>query len=391
MSDIGLITCDAPPSETGHGPLPVYIRSGEGDVIGSGVTGTPIAVPPGRYYATVLLPDGREIGAPDAVIVASGQQEQCVAGVCWIASPQAVGVAAPTAGAAPPMASATAVSPPPPDGSANEATVTLWRGNWLALWRDGEMHRPELSAPGQRLATGSPLNIDSVGGDDQLLALPIEGGASPLMRLFIVPYDIPAGGGVRHISAQLNIAGGSPQVDFRTSDAAVNTMLAFVEANILTNMMRLTTELVKQAEAGTNVAAISTLGTITGTYILLRSNVLEGVEKWLDQVDEIDPGQPDISILRVEMLGRLGRHDDAVEFLKGMIGGRAPWFRAGLSYMLERLRLYVDVSNNPDAPFALSANDMDAFKRARNALEIVLPMMDNNRHMATFDVPWDIA
>lgn len=387
MTAMGQITCGAPADAADQGPLPVHIRSSEGDVVGSGVTGSPIAVPPGRYYVTVLLPDGREIGAPDAIVVSSDSNERCVAGICQMAPPARVEatMAPPPAAIAPSMA----LADPTPSG--NTLAASLWRGTWHDIWEHDGPHVPALPPATTLLSTASPLRIEGSTRVDQLLAFPVEGDQGPEIRLILVPYDIVTDGSdaapTRQIMARLDLSSGSPQVTFRTTSAAANTLLDFVDMNILTNMMRVTDELVKQAEAGVNIAASSVFGAMTGVYILLRANVLAGVETWLTQIEEIDPGLPDVRILRAEMLGRCGKHHEAVELLRTLLKGRSPWFRAGLSYLLERLRLYVDVSNNPNDPFSLTPEDKANFKSVRDGLEKILPMMDNGRYIATFNVP----
>ena len=386
MTAMGQITCGPPADAADQGPLPVHVRSSEGDVVGSGVTGSPIAVPPGRYYVTVLLPDGREIGAPDAIVVSSGGNEQCVAGICQIAPPSHVeAMMAPPA----PIAPSTALADPTPSG--NTLAASLWRGTWHDIWANDGPHVPALPPATTLLSTRSLLRIEGSTQADQLLAWPVEGNEGPAIRLVLIPYDIVTDGSdaapTRQIMARLDPSVDPPQVTFRTTSAAANTLLDFVDMNILTNMMRVTDELVKQAEAGVNIAASSVFGAMTGVYIPLRANVMAGVETWLTQIEEIDPGLPDVRILRAEMFGRRGQHHEAVDLLRTLLKGRSPWFRAGLSYLLERLRLYVDVSNNPNDPFSLTPEDKASFKSVRDGLEKILPMMDNRRYIATFDVP----
>ncbi|RYD82620.1 MAG: hypothetical protein EOP61_41910, partial [Sphingomonadales bacterium] len=117
--------------------MPVKIRDGSGDVIARGVTGMPIAVPEGRYYATVLLPDGHEVGVQDAISVSSGGDERCTAGACSVErQPQFDSVEAPPMMA--PAPAPTAQAAPAPEASTIEATI--WRGSWHNLW-DGDDSR----------------------------------------------------------------------------------------------------------------------------------------------------------------------------------------------------------------------------------------------------------
>lgn len=381
MKAAGSITCQAPSDASERGRLPVHIRDGAGDVVAQGVTGFPIAVPEGRYFATVLLPDGREIGVQDAIAVSSGTAALCTAGVCAIEPTAQMDVSV--------APGAMAIAGPSPVPDATTIAASVWRGNWFDIW-DGDDTRVQI-APDRpvRLSTSEPLVLDGSNEGDQLIVFVVQGEGGPISRYTIVPYDMVPGEGesLRRITAKLDLSTGSPEICFRTCSDEVNTLLSFVEAGILTNMVTVTSEMVKRADAGTDVGSATVLGGITGCYILLRANALDSVENWLAQIERIEPGLPDVNALRVELLARHGRHDEAVELLRTMVKGRAPWFRAGLSYLLERLRLYVDVTNNPDDPFSLSPADKAQFKYARNKLELVLPLMDNGRYIATFDVP----
>jgi len=383
----GTITCTAPAEAQAHGPLLVTIRNGDSDIVARGVTGAPISVPPGRYFAMVMMPDGREIGTHDAIAVASGADAECIAGVCSIEPPQhfdlriAPAHAAPIA-SAPPMIGAAA-----PDIS--DVPATIWQGDWLALWDGSDLRPPPLPSASFALSASELRNVEGSIVGDRLLAFPVSTGRGSVIRFTALPYDLAPQGGITTpaILARLNLATGTPEIDFRTTSDEVNTLLSIVEANILTNMLVVTEELMKRQKAGISVAAVSIFGAITGCYILLRSNILDGVDTWLDQLEKIDPGLPDAVALRIELLARLGHHAEAVDLLRRSINGRSPWFRAGLSYLLERLRLYIDVTNNSDDPFSLSATDMELFKIKRNRLERLLPMMDNGRYIATFDIP----
>ena len=385
MTQLGSITCEAPVDAPARGLLPVHIRDRNGDVVAQGVTGLPIPVPAGHYFATVLLPDGREIGVQDAIAVSGGSGERCTAGLCAAESGQQMDVSVTPAPASsvpvPPAAVATA--------SVSTLQGATWRGNWFNIW-DGDDHKVRINPDVPvMLSTSDPLVLEGSNKNDQLLVFSALSHRGPITRYIIVPYDLgPADDEPsRRIMAKLERSTGTPEVCFRTFSDEVNTLLSFVEAGILTNMMTVATEMVKRIERGAGEAPLSIMGGITGSYILLRNNALDSVEDWLTQLDRLEPGLPDVEALRVELLGRMGRHDEAVELLRRMVKGRAPWFRAGLSYLLERLRLYVDVTNNPNDPFALSPEDKANFKYARNKLELVLPLMDNSRYIATFDVP----
>jgi hypothetical protein len=231
--------------------------------------------------------------------------------------------------------------------------------------------------------------LDHVPGADQLLALRI--GAAT--RYAVVPYDecaacVGENPNPRAIAARLVTGPAGPAVRFRSSIAEeANTLLAFVENGVLTEMWTVSQDMVNQGERAMYGAGSSILRAVTGAYVLLRANHLDGLDAWLRTLDEAAPTLPDIDILRAEMLARLGMHDDALALLQGAIGGRCPWFRSGLSYMLERVRLYIDVSANRDVPFAIAEAELPRFIEARARLDRLMRVLVRGQVMSTFDVP----
>ena len=227
-------------------------------------------------------------------------------------------------------------------------------------------------------------------GVDRLLVMPLP----DRLRCTVIPYDecpmcIDDSSQGRAIAAQLCASPDGPLVSFRSlvSDET-NGLLGFVESGILTNMVSVTEDEVRRGEQAMAQSGSSVLRAITGTYVLLRANALEGLEHWLGHLDRLAPNLPDLLPLRAELYARSGDHGRAVEAIKGMIAGRrCPWFRAGFSYLLERLRLYIDVTDNRSASFSLSPEEYDGFLAARDALEHMLPAMLTTRYIATFDLP----
>ena len=363
------------PAELAHlGPLPVRVRKATGEVVGSGVTGAPITVPTGSYYVTVQTPDGREIGTDHRV--------RC-------ASPEAAGAVLPVAAAAllgdVPLAPAAAAIP-----TEQTASLRLWKGDWLGELARGISAEEQAGGEHVELSSRSPRVIPFEPGCDRLLIQTL----ADRYRCTIIPYDecivcLDESDKARAIGALLTDGPDGPLVDYRsTVSEQTNGLLGFVESGILSNMVAVTEDQVRRGEGALIGQGASVLRAITGAYILLRANLLDGVEDWLDRLEPLCADLPDVCPLRMELFARRGEHKRAVEALIATIGsGRCPWFRAGLSYMLERLRLYIDVSENKGAPFNLSRIDYLSFRAARDGLERLLPMMITTRYIATFDLP----
>lgn len=405
----GSITCPTPLGDAAIGPLPVKIRKPDGEMIGSGVSGGPISVPPGRYFVSIIMPDGRERAAGGMIKVQTGLDSML--------APLTI------AAAAPPMAALVAEPQPASAGAdvdemfdlAFEATrsrgmemaaaadepaepnctVQLWRGDWFASWDRsapvGANTLPDLRQGLGRtlkLFATTPTIIDHDPGADQLLVLKLAGAT----RYSVVPYDectacIGEMPNPQQILARL-VPGPVPSVQFRSSVAEeANSLLSFVENGVLTEMRTVSEDMVNQGERALYGSGGSSLRAVTGAYVLLRSNHLDGLNDWLIGLERAAPLLPDIAILRAEMLARLGMHQEALALLKTAIDGRCPWFRGGLSYMFERVRLYIEVSANKAVPFAIADDALPGFIQARDRLDRLMRLMVRGEVISTFDVP----
>lgn len=389
------------------GPLPVKIRSADGEMIGSGVSGSPISVPAGKYFVSVVQPDGRERGSNSIVTVKAGEEAMIGAQVPHPSSPPPSPppppptlrmAAAPMAGGfamdAPAMLEPEDVALPIIASPGDIVDAWLWKGDWFASWDSGHAARQAAVLAAQLgsavpLSENVPLVIERLPSGDQLLALKLPGA----MRYSVVPFDectacIGETPNEQEIAASLSMAGGSPNVRFRSTVAEeTNTLLSFVENGVLTEMWAVSEDMVNQGERAMYGAGGSLLRAVTGAYVLLRANQMDGLDAWLRTIEGLSPSLPDIPILRAELLARLGQHEDALDLLRTAISGRVPWFRSGLSYMLERVRLYIDVSSNPDVPFRISEAEMPRFLEVRDRLDRLMLVIVRGRVLATFDVP----
>ena len=162
------------------GPLPVRVRTRTGEIVGTGVTGLPIAVPQGSYYVTMLLPDGSEIGADSRVRSTRG------------AAPEPVGAVPPPPPSAP-LQVAAMIAPAPVAAEDHPACpASIWRGDWLVEWGRGV---PALARPDRidlTLSSEAASIIPLEPGGDRLLDPAL--GRDPF-GLDIGPDDVQSSGG----------------------------------------------------------------------------------------------------------------------------------------------------------------------------------------------------
>jgi hypothetical protein len=370
----GVLVHEAPAECANLGPLPVRVRKSTGEIVGSGVTGAPIEVPVGSYYVTVVMPDGREIGTKRKV-------RSTVPALAGSAAPPPPPIVPPAAEIARPL---------PPPVPALSQTARLWEGDWLGELARGLSSDDASLIPELPLSSTAPAIIPHEGGCDRLLILRL----SDRFRCTIIPYDeclvcLDEAANPPAISAILSESPDGLVIDYRsTVSDETNGLLGFVESGVLTNMVTVTEDQIRRGEQALAGKGASVLRAITGAYILLRANTLDGVEAWLDRLEPMATNLPDLLPLRMELSARKGDHGEAVNRMVALLdSGRCPWFRAGLSYTLERLRLYIDVTDNRHAVFNLSRGDYLSFRAARDGLERLLPMMLTSRYIATFDLP----
>jgi hypothetical protein len=368
------IVQSAPPGFGDAGPLPVRVRTKSGEIVGSGVTGAPIDVPAGSYFVTVMLPDGRETGLDRRV--RAGQDAPMMAGD------------APPAEAPP---AATVEAPPPAAPEVEERTLHagLWHGDWMGAWAKGPPNLSALATEEIALVSSSLSVISQHETGDRVLVLPLE----DRYRCSILPYDmcrvcIDPSAQAPAIAIRAVESPEGPVFEFRSLvSQEANALLGFVEGGVLTNMVAVTEDEVRRGEQALSQSGASVLRAITGAYVLLRANMLDGLDRWLAQLDPMGGDLPDLLPLQAELAARSGDHGGAVTKIREWLDeSRCPWFRAGFSYMLDRLRLYLDVSDNQRASFNLDAATYRRFEDARDRLDPMLTSMLTSRYIATFDI-----
>jgi hypothetical protein len=84
-----------------------------------------------------------------------------------------------------------------------------------------------------------------------------------------------------------------------------------------------------------------------GAYTLLRLGDLTALHNWTKNLHDWFPWLPDGATILAEHLARLGRHSEAIDILLGLASRGLPIFTDGLTYALNRLRLYISIGGSP--------------------------------------------
>jgi hypothetical protein len=108
-----------------------------------------------------------------------------------------------------------------------------------------------------------------------------------------------------------------------------------------------------------------------GAYALLRFADLTRLHDWTKNLCDWFPWLPDSAAIRAEHLARSGDHAAAIEIFLSLRERGVPMFTDGLSYALDRLRLYTDTWRNE-----LDAGQRDRLDWLFDHLKRLAPAVD---------------
>lgn len=350
-----------PPGFAPLGMLPVRLLAEDGGVVASGLSGSPMPAPPGRYFLCVTLPNGREVIGGTAVEVGKAGTPQ----LPTLEQEMARGFDLAT------------VIPAPEDDRADMPTATVtaqrWDGVLASSWTDGRLALD----PGAAIEVGHRARAIAHGGrTDTLLLLPTAEG----QIAHVLPYDrslVPHAIDTREMLVALTADGARLAMRSPLS-AAANALFLYVGNGLLAESKRLSLALV---DSGTPPASM--LQSVLALYVLLRANALSSVDPSLDRLLALAPDMPDTYAVCAEIRARQGRHEEAVAALRTGCELGCPWFRSGLSYLLERLRLYLEIDAGPST-FSLRPDDRDRARAWKAGLERIALRLDMSAMFTTF-------
>ncbi len=343
-----------PPGFAALGTLPIRLRAGDGEVIASGVSGRALAVPPGRYFLCVTLPNGREVIGGAALDVGEG-------------------------GTPPPpplereMARGFDMATLIPAAEGATVAANRWDGALADMW-SGDQFALE---PGEAVELGGVARAVPHGGRaDALLLLPTAAGRIA----HVLPYDRPlapdAGGDAAMLAA---LAPTGDRLVLRSPlGGGANALFLYVGNGLNAESRRLARALVEDA-----APPVSMLQAVLALHVLLRANDLATVDPMLGRLLALAPDMPDTHAVHAEIRARQGRHEEAVAALRTGCALGCPWFRPGASYLLERLRLYLEIDEGPST-FSLLPDDRDRARAWKAGLERVALRLDPSALFTTF-------
>lgn len=370
MKPFGSIRWSPPQGGKTLGTLPVRIRDLDGTIVVEGLSGRPIDVPEGSYYVGALMPDGYEVVADEPVRVTAGGAVDAV-----------------LRGFAPELTVTAAAAPPQMAGDAapmRRLAARLWSGD-LLQHLDTAAAAPD---GGEEIALEAlhALTINRRFGEDEALLVEHDGTRT----IHVLPLDecVACVGEPEEARAiAVTAVEGSAGLDLRfTSPISedTNAFIEFIDHGLLSESRAISTDLVMRGEQAMMEPQASLLRAVLGAYVLLRANECEGLDAWIEQLILAAPEMPDAYALQAETLARLGEHEGAVDALRRSLDRPCPWFRSGVSYLLERFRLYLDVHGEPSVKFQLAERDLKRFADRKRALERAATHLDTRKVFTTF-------
>jgi hypothetical protein len=316
------IKLNTPSNQRWSGALPIEVRDAEKLVLKArGISDEVLEVPAGRYFVTAVLPNGDQSTVDEVVVVNAGDSKQLEIPV-------------------------SDLSFPPPLESIKTFTDSLWelsrpvtqyffrqsfaivRGNWLAGKISGSPTQPPLKRePTTRSNMQIPFSPEAVW---------IEIESSGRYNYVAVPIDE---GGATTVEWALDIKSDklSLKVDFH--DGELNSFVDFIQNDKAFEARSISQTMIARPDSYATKRQSSLRATL-GAYVLIRANLLDGLDTWTSKLISSSPWLPDGPAIRVEYLARNGRHQDALDLLLNMPGLGAPLFRSGIGYLADRAKTY---------------------------------------------------
>ncbi|MGE3283556.1 MAG: hypothetical protein AB7H90_20120 [Alphaproteobacteria bacterium] len=403
MQATASLTVDLP-SNRGSAEAFWEVRNLNNVVLGRGLTGRALPIPPGTYFVSARDIDGTSFVAAEGLVeVAAGAKKTVV--LEPIGSPTRSG-----------QASVEQVVPTAPRGRWQAARQIAPPGS-VMMADDGDPATAARSTPERiRMAvlpTRDPLlalldrnlspqaptdagihtgaeQIRITFGSSEVVEITQSGGKAEDRKRYRVPVPVDRTGAttlviahasqvqdpeLRLAATESRVPSGADRFDFdidlEFADAKLQrfwkliTSAAFEEAWAESDAMA--PELMQTGEDWAGEKLSSPVGATLGAYVLLRANRLEQLEPWSANLVRWFPDSADALVIRAELLARLGEHSEAALLLSSLTKVGCPWIRSGIQYAW-RLTSTYSAERNHDKLRSLEDTTIVALEDLRGPL-----------------------
>jgi hypothetical protein len=336
MSKISF-SCNFKSSELQSLTLPVEVRKPNFALVAQTLTTQSVDLEPGTYYVTAKLPAGQKLfnqvtvveGKPETVSLTPEPEDESPHE--WLEVETYI--------------TGQQTTSPSSTGSLEglgaqdvAAKLRAFSGNILlgnAQSRHDEGWLVPLPAPSQGMAKFNVFAGD--GRFVQLLQPKV-----PTLNVAL-PICISPPKGCQLVLTQQS--DGLLSVEVHLEHTAADTLLRYFQRGFLEQAVAMSTSDALQAEQLLYEKSSHPFAAAVGAYALLRLGDLDRLHNWTENLNNRFMWLPDGAAIRGEHLARLGTHEKALPFFLELPSRGLPFFSDGLSYAINRLRLYTTVDD----------------------------------------------
>ncbi len=245
-----------------------------------------------------------------------------------------------------------------------------------------------------RAFSGNILLGETRARDDQTWLVPLPAPSQGIAKFSVLPSDVrfvqllqpkvpPLNMALPispYIGCQLILTQQSDRllsVDVLLQHSTADTLLRYIQRGLLKQAAAMTTSDDLQAEQLLFGKESHPIAAAAGAYALLRLGDLERLHNWTENLNNWFAWLPDGAAIRGEHLARLGNHEEALSVFLELPSRGLPIFSDGLSYAIDRLRLYSTID---DPNFNIDTRSQTVLKQ----LQRFVPFADFREPLLTF-------
>jgi hypothetical protein len=120
-----------------------------------------------------------------------------------------------------------------------------------------------------------------------------------------------------------------------------------------------------------------------GAYVLLRANEVDNLDPLTGSLANSSDATSDGLAIRMEYLARMGRHEEAIQFLLKIPERGAPVFRSGFGYIADRAKLYSTAALDT-ASISLPDDNLKLVRRISDVFGELAASLDLTQSVCTF-------
>jgi hypothetical protein len=364
------------PDNRWSGSFPVEVRDIKTQVLRArGISGNTLGIPPGTYFVTATLPDGREIASEEPVSIETGMNVEVILPSAELRFPESLRPVN--------TISATVkdyIRPLTEYFSAQQAAVL--RGNWLTAKFGAS------TAAFKREATSRTSLEFNFSDLPAIFEISLERATTPksekvrVSDYFALPVEKS---GKTAIRWSIDQASGLPMLTYDFNDGSLNSFCDFIQ-NGQTVEARVLSRVLLQSEQLLAESSVQPLRATLGAYVLLRANEVDDLDVLTASLVESCGEIPDVLAVRMEYLARMAKHEEAIKILLQIPTIGAPAFRSGFGYVADRAKLYSTASLDRIG-IPLPDDQLSLIKRISYVFGELAASLDLTQSVCTFRHP----